>query len=53
MSLRLGFKLRAPTINSWANRLAVQWDLYVESVPCDKTFNSIRFKTADSQVHVI
>ena len=29
VALTLGFRLQAPTINAWANRLCAQWDLYV------------------------
>ena len=49
----LSFRLRAPTVNSWSNRLAVQWDLYVDSVECDPTFKAIRFKAADSEVTIL
>lgn len=52
MTITLGFKLRAPTVNSWSNRLAVQWDLYVDSVECDPAFRAIHFKAADSEVPI-
>jgi hypothetical protein len=29
--IRLGFKVNMPTLNSWANRLATQWDMYLEA----------------------
>ena len=40
----LKFKLRAPTINSWLNRLCKQWDMWIM---IEDESNEIRFKTAD------
>jgi hypothetical protein len=29
VAVTLSFRLQAPTVNGWANRLCKQWDLYV------------------------
>lgn len=47
----LKFKVATPTLNSWANRLAVQWDMYLDTVELryyDVIFENlhlIKFKT--------
>ena len=44
----LKFKLRAPTINSWANRLCKQWDIWTEKEALDF---EVRFKTNTGVEH--
>lgn len=52
----LGFKVNTPTLNSWANRLAVQWDIYLESTELRhfevilNNVNAIKFKNSDETV---
>lgn len=41
----LGFNLRSPTINCWANRLCTQWDLYVMTKDQSLPVTNIRFKS--------
>ena len=49
----LGFKVNTPTLNSWANRLAVQWDIYLESMDLRHyevilaNIHAIKFKNSD------
>lgn len=49
----LGFKVNTPTLNSWANRLAVQWDIYLESMDLRhyevifSNIHAIKFKNSD------
>ena len=49
----LNFKVNTPTLNSWANRLAVQWDLYIDNTDVGgyqiilNNFNTIKFKNSD------
>ena len=48
ISLKLKFRLKAPTVNGWANRLCTQWDLWISreggGLPA-------RFKGADNDVN--
>ncbi len=52
----LSFRVNTPTLNSWANRLAVQWDLYLENMDLqyyeiiNSNINAIRFKNSDETV---
>ena len=46
----LKYKLRAPTINSWVNRLCKQWDMWISIARSDVP---IRFKNNDNEVYFI
>lgn len=52
----LGFRVNTPTLNSWANRLAVQWDIYLDSMDLTQydiimnNIGSIKFKNSDEIV---
>jgi hypothetical protein len=48
--------VNTPTLNSWVNRLAVQWDLYLDNVDLRgydvivSNLLSIKFKNSDETV---
>lgn len=48
IAIMLKFRLKAPTVNGWANRLCAQWDLWMDR---QGSAISVRFKGADSDVH--
>jgi hypothetical protein len=43
----LKFRLRAPTVNAWANRLCAQWDMWIGR---EGGGIQVRFKGADNDV---
>ncbi len=45
--MTLKFRLKAPTINAWANRLCAQWDLWISK---EGGGIEARFKGADNDV---
>lgn len=45
--MRLKFRLKAPTINAWANRLCTQWDMWISR---EGGGIAARFKGADNDV---
>lgn len=64
--LGVGFHLTAPTINSWANRLCSQWDLYLSTAagslgqPEREEFKVVwdnlavvKFKTTGNEVRLV
>ena len=56
MISKLQWKLNPPTVNMWANRFALQWDMYLDShkpFTCEALTSSlpiIKFKTEDVDV---
>ena len=49
---KLMWKLHPPTNNMWANRIALQWDMYLDHQEClgeilQSNKGSIKFKTMD------
>lgn len=47
ISIKLKFRLRAPTVYAWANRLCTQWDLWITR---DGGGIPVRFKAGDIDV---
>ena len=45
----LKFRLKAPTVNSWANRLCAQWDLWIQQEGQGSGIE-VRFKQNDDEV---
>lgn len=48
--MRLKFRLKAPTVNAWANRLCAQWDMWISR---EGGGIAARFKGADNDVNMI
>lgn len=47
IAMKLKFRLKAPTVNAWANRLCAQWDMWINR---EGGGIAARFKGADNDV---